>query len=330
MIILTGADGFVGQHLAPMLLKKFGRQKLLCITGSGKSILAKRGKKIFREEEINYITADLLTGKNFDKIPRSPKIIIHLAANTDTAVKDHRINDEGTKNIFSLLKLGKSSHFIYTSTTVIFSGRDNVNNPINDKTIAKPTNEYGRSKLRAEEFLKSECLKNKIPLTILRINTIYGNDPRKYKLFGSLKNYALKNSVVSRLNWPGLTGLVHVDDVAKVITMIANSPPQPGKIQTFLVYSENLSLSQISNILHKALKKIYKPVNLPDWFWKMCSNLRRFIPIMEYFLPGRIYNFFWRTGLIVDDVIYCKSKKLFEKFPDWGRRELKNYIKDTF
>lgn len=328
-VIITGADGFIGQHLAPLAIKKI-KKRFSCFVGSSETDLEKRGVKILKQNGVKFSSVDLITGKNLNKLPESPELIIHLAANTDTSTPNHKVNDLGTKNLFNALKLsGPKTHFIYTSTTVLFSGRKNADKPITNKTAPKPTNEYGRTKLAAEKFLISACIKNKIPLTIIRINTVYGNDPRKYKMFASLKTLILSNSIISRLNWPGLTSIVHVKDVAEIILKLSKKPPKPGHIQTFILYSENLTLSEISKLMHQKLKVDYHPINLPGYFWKICAYLRRFIPLLENLLPSHIYNMFWRAGLIVDHVIYCKSGELFKMYPGWKPRKLKDTIQDT-
>lgn len=329
-IIITGADGFIGQHLAPLVAKQFGTKPLLCLVGNSKTELEKRGIKILKKNRIKYISVDLVTKKNFRKIPKSPKLIVHLAANTDTSTSDHKVNDIGTKNLFSVLKLtGPKTHILYTSTTVLYSGRKDTRHPISEEDLPHPTNEYGRTKFAAEEFLKTACRENKIPLTILKINTVFGNDPRKHKLFASLQTLVLKKSIIARLNWPGLTSIVHVDDVSKIILKLSKNPPDPLKPQTFIIYSENLTLSQISKLMHKQLGVKYLPFKLPKIFWIIMSFFRPLIPITEKFLPSHIYNIAWRFSLIISNVIYCKSDKLFNKFPDWKPLKLKDTIKDT-
>lgn len=328
-VIITGASGFIGQHLTPLAYNQF-KQHLICFIGNGRTELEKRGIKILKQNGIKFSTIDLVTKRNLNKLPKFPRFVIHLAANTDTSIKNHKVNDIGTQNLFNSLKLdGSKSHFIYTSTTVLFSGRGDADKPILNRTFPKPTNEYGRTKLAAEEFLLASCKKNKIPLTIIRINTVYGNDPREYKMFASLKTLIKNNSIIPRLNWPGLTSIVHVKDVAEIILKLSNKPPNPGMAQVFTLYSENLSLSEISRLMHKDLKIDYHPINLPYSFWKICAYLRKFVPLLEHLLPSHIYNMLWRAGLIVDNVIYCKSREIFKMYPEWKPRKLKDTIKDT-
>lgn len=331
MLIITGANGFVGQHLAPLALKYFKTKEILCLVRAKTAILEKTGLKRLKKAGLKFMAADLVYGEGLERLPKCPNIVIHLAANTNTSTSDHRVNDIGTKNLLKAIgPLGPNTHFIYTSTTIIMSGRRECSRSFSEYDTPWPTNEYGRSKLRAEEFLRGRAKKDKFPLTILRINTIYGGDPRENKLFKVLKKNIIRGSIMARLNWPGLTAIIHVDDVASAILMLAKKPPpKPGSPQTYLMYAENLSLSEISRLMHQKLGIEYRPIVLPKFFWKICSSIRNFIPIFEKITPIPIYNLIWRFGLIVDDVIWCESNKLFRALTKWKPRNFQDTWDDV-
>lgn len=331
MLIISGANGFVGQHLVPLAKKYFKPSQVLCLVAKtiDEELLEERGLEILKKNGLETLEVDLVTGKNLEKLPNSPEVVIHLAANTDTSKPDHRSNDVGTKNLIKALgPLSSKTHLIYTSTTVIHSGRIDCSEPINEQTPAAPTNEYGRSKLRAEEFLKEQACLQGFCLTIIRINTIYGGDPRTYKMFKVLKKNILAKALTSRLNWPGKTAIIHVKDVVSAILMLAKTPPLPGKPETYILYAENLSLSEISRIMHEKMGKEYKQINLPMTLWRLASFTRIFIPLFEKIMPLPIYNLAWRFGLIVDDVIWCKSDKAFKALPGWKPRKFLIGVED--
>ena len=331
MLIISGANCFVGQQLAPLVKKYFKSSDILCLVSKtiDERLLEKRGLEILKKNGLETLDVDLVTGKNLGKLPRSPELVIHLAANTDTSKSDHRSNDIGTKNLIKALgPLNSKTHIIYTSTTVLHSGRINCSEPITEMTVPVPTNEYGRSKLRAERFLEEQALLQGFRLTVTRINTIYGGDPRTYKMFKVLKKNILAKALTTRLNWPGKTAIIHVKDVASALLMFAKKLPAPGKPVIYLLYSENLTLSEISRIMYEKMGIKYKPINLPKIFWRFCSFTRRFIPLFEKIIPLSIYNLAWRFGLIVDDVIWCKSDKAFKALPKWEPRKFKEGFKD--
>lgn len=324
MVIITGANGFVGQHLAPKTLEHFKRSEIICLISekTRDPLLGTRGKRILKKNNLKILKVDLVTGKGLDKLPKSPELIIHLAANTDTSVSDHKVNDIGTKNLIQALSPNNKTHIIYASTTALMSGRSNCSKQFNEQTTPIPSNEYGRSKLRAEKFLKESCRKNKFSLTIVRLNTIYGGDPRKRKMFQALKEYIVKKSFIARLNWPGKTGVIHVEDVVSALLNLVKKPPYEKKIQLYILNAENLSLSEISQMMHHRMRIDYKPINLPKLFWVLCSFSRKFLPLIEKLTTPSFYNLIWRVSLIVDNVIYCKGNKISKVLPKWKPRKM--------
>lgn len=331
MILITGANGFVGQHLAPMVKKYFKSSEILCLVSKTikEGLLENKGLEILKKNGLKTLEVNLVTGRNLDKLPKSPELIIHLAANTDTAKPDHSSNDIGTENLIKALgPLNLKTHIIYTSTTVLYSGRIDCPSPITEKTPPSPTNEYGRSKLRAEEILKKEAVKQGFRLTILRLNTIYGGDPRTYKMFKVLKKNILSGALTTRLNWPGKTAIIHVKDVASAILMFIKKPPMIGEIGSYILYAENLSMSEISKIMYKKMNIEYKEINLPKFLWKLGSFTRVLIPFFEKIMPLPVYNLAWRFGLIVDNVIWCRSDKAFKALPNWKPKKFIDGVAD--
>ncbi|MBI2600865.1 NAD(P)-dependent oxidoreductase [Candidatus Daviesbacteria bacterium] len=323
MIVITGANGFVGQKLAPLALNYFKPSDILCLIHNENSHLEKRGIKILKKFGLKTLEVDLVTGKNLDFVPKSPEFVIHLAANTDTSKSDHRVNDIGTKNLLAVLSgIGPKTHFIYTGTTVLMSGRVKCHKPFSEKDRANPTNEYGRTKLRAEKILQEACQEKKFSLTIARLNTVYGGDPREHKMFKVLEKDIKKSKFTTRLNWPGKTSIVHVDDVAKALLMLLKKPPKPGQSELVLLSAESPTFSEIIKVMHEKMGYSYKPINLPAFFWKLLSNNRKFILYLEKITPPSLYNLFWRLGLIVDDVIWCESINVPRKLSNWNPKKI--------
>lgn len=331
MLIISGANGFVGQHLTCRIKKYFKSSEILCLVAKmiNEKLLETEGLNIIKENNLKTLEVNLVTGKNLEKLPKKPELLIHLAANTDTSKEDHRANDVGTRNLLKALgPLDSKTHIIYTGTTVLYSGRRDCSKPLAESSKAATSNEYGRSKLRTEEFLKSEAVRQGFRLTVLKLNTIYGADPRTYKMFKVLKKSISKRSLTTRLNWPGKTAIIHVEDVVSAILKFAKKPPKPGKPETYILYSENLTTAEISKMMYEKMGVKYNPINLPEFVWKLCSYSRPFIPLFEKITPLPIYNLAWRFGLIVDDVIWCQTDKAFKALPDWKPRKFKDAVGD--
>jgi nucleoside-diphosphate-sugar epimerase len=292
MIIITGSDGFIGSHLVPQVEKKF------------------KNEEIFFLNEPKF---DLVTGKNLGKIPQNPKLIIHLAAATDTSKPDQRCNDIGTKNLIKNLKnIGPKTHFVFTSSQAIFSDRNDCQKPIDQNTKPATNNRYGKTKVEAEKILLKAAKKQKFKLTIIRLPTVWGDNPRKNSFLNFLKTLVNKNSLISRLNWPGKVGLINVEDAAKFILNSSLTAPQKPKI--VFIAAENMTLAEIFEKITDGKGKVYNQVKIPNFIWGLAGFLRPYLKYFEFILPANIYNYFWRASIVVDSPLWCKVNVKGTKF----------------
>lgn len=284
MILITGATGFIGSHLTPLIKKKYRNEEIFCLN------------------EPKY---DLVTEKGLDKIPQNPRLVIHMAGETDTSIKDQLCNNIGTKNLIKHLpKIGPKTYFIFTSSQAIFSDRHNTDKPIDQKPKPAVNNEYGKTKFEAEKILLKAAKEKKFKLTIIRLPTVWGDNPRKNSFLNFLKSLENKNSPFSRLNWPGKVGLINVDDAVKYILSSSSSVPQKPKI--IAIAAENLTLAEIFEKLTIAKGKKYRQIMVPNLIWNFAKKLRPYLKYFEPILPANIYNYFWRASIVVDSPLWCK------------------------
>lgn len=291
MILITGGNGFIGSHLVPLIKKKYKGEKIFLLTESKHNLVTKRG---------------------LGKVPKNPRLVIHLAAATDTSKTDQRCNDIGTKNLLEHLTIGPKTHFVFTSSLAIFSGRKNCNKPIDAKTTPAASDRYGITKIKAEKILKEAAREKGFKLTILRLPTVWGDNPRKNSFLNFLKGLVKTNSIFSRLNWPGKTGLIYVDDLSKLIVKISQKPPKD--LQIIPIAAQNLTLSDIFKILTESQGKEYKQIKVPNFVWNLVMFLSPYLKYFESILPAPIYNYFWRASIVVGSPLWCKVNVRGTKF----------------
>jgi dTDP-4-dehydrorhamnose reductase len=167
-ILVTGANGMVGQHLIRQLVNE-GKFTIYA-TGKGASRLAYGANSSVVYHELDI--ADFKkTQALIEKI--SPHIIVHAAAlsqpNECAANKTNcwKTNVGATRAIIKGAQKAKS-YFIYISTDFVFDGLDG---PYDELAITNPINDYGESKLLAEEMVEMSGLHWAIIRTVL----VYGN-----------------------------------------------------------------------------------------------------------------------------------------------------------
>ena len=328
-ILVTGASGFIGRKLVEHLVKTTNKDKIVCLVHKNSdSVLEKTGREAIKKYGIDPTPVDLLTGWGLDKIPKSPKIIFHLAASTDMYAKDHSINDVGTKNLLDAIgPLNKDSHFIFASSIAIIDTRLDYSMPANEATKVpeRPCTEYGRKKLLTEKYIIKKAKEHGFRLSIVRITCTYGKGSRRGGLFDGVHNMVLKGSILMRLNWPGKMTSIYVGDLADFFILVSNRRPKAGSYELYIPAVEDLTLADISRTVHEAYGLKYKPINLPAWFWRTCSFFARKKKPLEFLLPHYIYITFWEACVLVNNEYWDRSIRLHKVFPNFKPMKFKEY-----
>jgi len=166
-VLITGANGLLGQHLVKLLLQN---DYEVVATGRGESRLP-----FTASDKYVYHSMDITNGlETFDVMSREkPTVVVHTAAMTNVDDSELRpqlceqINVQGTSQVLTDAEMF-SSHFIYISTDFVFDGEQG-NYSEEDET--KPISWYGFTKMQAEAIAQTST----IPFTIVRTCLVYGN-----------------------------------------------------------------------------------------------------------------------------------------------------------
>jgi len=174
-ILLTGANGLLGQHLIKLLLEKNYR---VIATSKGPSRLP-----FSNHLQYSYQELDITDGPHVNNtiLQHRPDAIIHCAAMTQVDVCEENKIDCWNVNVTAtrfLLDAAKeiNARFIFLSTDFVFDG---LNGPYAEDAAPNPVNYYGSSKWGAEKAVEESGL----PWTIIRTVLVTGNP-----LSGTRKN----------------------------------------------------------------------------------------------------------------------------------------------
>ncbi len=190
-ILITGGAGYIGSHVAEILLKKNKKVFIVDNLSTGHKKLLNRKAKFFKINIRNQLKINNLIKKfNIDSI-------IHLAANLiieegqKKPDKYYKNNVLGTKKILNACKQTGVKNFIFSSTAAIYKeGQYRVS----ENSIIKPKSVYGKTKLKAEKLIKEFAKKNQINYGILRYFNIAGSSPSgKFGLINKKSDHLFKN-----------------------------------------------------------------------------------------------------------------------------------------
>jgi len=216
-ILVTGATGFIGTAVLPLLRERFPEATL------GALVRSERSAATLGQRGINLVRADLADPPlKLSAAVRgfTPDVIVHLAAEiassrNTTAIR--KTNVEGTRRLAEAARgLDCFRCFLYTSTVVTGDAAGRMLTETDDIPLET---DYGRAKHEAERILRDMSL----PVTIIRPSHVYGPGGWFASVVADMRKGFFR--VPGRGdNW---WDVVHVDDVASAIVLaIAAAPPR--------------------------------------------------------------------------------------------------------
>jgi len=174
-ILITGASGFIGQHLVQTLAKDdfdivaFARKPLPNL------------KKL----RVNIIVGDIRNGEKIREAAKSSDSIIHLAAfgvNVNQSIEHplhtFDVNVMGTLTILELARKFDLERIIFASSSSIYGHPQYV--PIDENHPLNPIHPYAASKAAAEHACMSYHKIYSLPVVCLRLSAVYGSGGHTY------------------------------------------------------------------------------------------------------------------------------------------------------
>lgn len=180
-----------------------------------------------------------------------PDVVIHLAGNPNYGNGPQYFDDnrELTRSVINLMQTYcPSSRIVYASSVGAqdFPKRNRLSLH-NESTVPLPRSDYGKSKLEAESLIKNSGLSH----CIARIGMVTGPHMREasHVLYLAKKTKApVWRSLALRVN--GILPLVHVNDVASAIYLMATSHRANG---IYLVVAINIRIADLVAKIHDVM-----------------------------------------------------------------------------
>ncbi len=265
-VLVTGATGFIGSHIADELLKK--GYDVRCTYRKTSNL------QWLKNKSFELIEADFFDIESLKKATEGVDYIVHSAGVVAARGLEGfmRGNRDTTAN---LLKAAASNtnlkRFVHVSSQTAAGPAKSLEEPVTEDMPPNPITAYGKSKIAAEKEVIS--FKDQFPYTIVRPTAVFGpRDVAIYQMFqiaqkglGTLMGFDKK-----------YLNLIHSDDCVRGTIQAMESDKAENQIY-FLASEEIYNWPQIINAFKKAFnKKFFITIRIPHFLIYTIAGITEF------------------------------------------------------
>jgi dihydroflavonol-4-reductase len=261
-VLVTGATGFTGGHLAHHLIDRGDEVRALVRPRSrqrfDRSPLPGKG--------VIAVDGDLTDVESLRRATEGAEVVYHIAATyreagqPDSAYR--AINVEGTKNLLEAARAAGVARLVHCSTGGVHGHIENP--PANEDAPFSPGDIYQETKLEAERLARQFGTAHRLDVVVARPIGIYGPGDRRFlTMFRGL----------ARGRFPMLGSgrpfyhLTFIDDLVEGFRLCGTVPAAKGRTY-ILAGPRYTTLEQLVRMVAKELGVAPPRVHLPVWpFW---------------------------------------------------------------
>ena len=166
VVLVTGASGFIGRHVAPVLAR------------GGWSVRRAVRQPMGYNDEV--VISSLGSATDWKAALVGVDAVVHLAARVHQRNEGPRFDLYRDVNVDGTLRLARSAaeagvrNFIFVSTILVHGRSNDGRAPFSEKDVLTPRGSYGMSKAAAEAGLQDISLQSGMQVTVIRPPLVYG------------------------------------------------------------------------------------------------------------------------------------------------------------
>ncbi|SDW94056.1 UDP-glucuronate 4-epimerase [Acidaminococcus fermentans] len=282
-ILITGAAGFIGYHLAKRLLS-LGVQVVGLDNMNAYYDVQLKKDRLARLElypAFSFTQGDLADGETVNRIFEEfrPDIVVNLAAQAGVRYSiDHPreyidSNIIGFFNILEACRHYQPEHLLFASSSSVYGNQKKTPFATTDN-VDHPISLYAATKKSDELMAYTYCHLYGIPSTGLRFFTVYGPFGRPDMAYFKFTNKIMKGEPITIFNQGDMyRDFTYVDDIVTGIQNMLCCPPKPnGEGDRYKIYNignnhpEKLMtfIETLEKALGKTAEKEYMPMQPGD------------------------------------------------------------------
>jgi nucleoside-diphosphate-sugar epimerase len=267
-VLVTGATGFVGSHVAESLVRQGNAVRALARAGADTTLLEGLG--------VSTIRGDFADSAALKSAMEGVDVVVHCAAKVGDwgPVDEYRkVNVEGLRALFDAT-LGKPLHrFVHDSTLGVYEARHQYGTDETEPLPDKHIDGYTQSKVEAERLALQYHRKQGVPVVILRPGFVYG--PRDRTVLPRLVDRLRERSVIYIARGKHALNTTFVGNIADAVVLAIESPNAIGEIFNITdgeFVSKRRYFETVADGLGVQRPRSFPPV--PVWLAQLLANWR--------------------------------------------------------
>jgi nucleoside-diphosphate-sugar epimerase len=253
LVLVTGANGFIGSHLVEALLARGCRVRCLVRRSSDLAFI--------RHLAVEWAYADLSDGEALDQVCRGIHAVCHCAALTRALDEETfmRINAGATEALARacLQAAPDMARFLFVSSVAAGGPAQSKEEPVSESSPPRPITWYGKSKLAAETALLA--MADRLPVTIVRPAPVFGPRDRDFLPYFRLVKRGVQLQVGGGDRW---VSLIYVRDLISLIVRSLESEAAEGRV--YYACGAAHTRQEFTQAIARALGKRTVSVALPS------------------------------------------------------------------
>ena len=260
-ILITGAAGFIGSHLAEKLFSTYKRSKFILYDKITYAANKNYIKDLIKKKNVKFIKSDLLNfnqlGKNLNNVDLAINVAAesHVDNSFGNSLIFSRTNTLGTHYFLEACRKQKVKKIIHVSTDEVYG--ENLKKPFKEDQILNPTNPYSASKAGADMMVNAYKKSYKLDITTVRANNIYGIRQYPEKLISkSIYNFLHNKKMTIHGKGNNYRFYLSVEDFCDGMLRIINN----GKFQEIynIASDKKYKVINVIKMISKHLNKDFK------------------------------------------------------------------------
>jgi dihydroflavonol-4-reductase len=253
---ITGATGFIGRHLVPLLLSR--GESLRCLVRPTSDAGA------LREAGVELVEGDVTDPASLRGAVSGCRRVIHLANRYSLWERDptvlRRINVDGTRAVLEVAREARVELFLHVSTVAVFGSPEQQ--PFDESTpvAASRASEYARTKYEGD-LLVEECAAAGLPVVYAFPAAVLG--PGDPQATGQYIADVVRGRMPVGLFGDAVLTAVHVRDVASAIATLVARPDLVG--QRFIIGREEITIRDFNSLIAEVAGVRAPWPYLPGW-----------------------------------------------------------------